>query len=312
MKEPAAGELTGVNNMLKKIKIMALAFFILSTISVFAQDRAPDFRNITFSQTGKEGTFNLYRVNYQGADADVSIMLEGNPGERERETLKIFANEIFSWKTLTVKSVKLIFKKEGIEINVIPDSLTFNETELSPYLPAGITFIHAAYTKYDFRVVKDNYFIRIRGQYYGPDLLLKAVDEAVADPVKYIAANDPEFMIKQISEIKVNDSNQDGKIDRLEKDLETLSAEYKNLSSAHKKLLSDFETLRYAYIAVTRKGIYGKKEPIPQNDIDSILEIKTRRSSATVDEVYEEARDKGMKISKGKVALILNTYFSSY
>ena len=298
--------------MLKKIKIIALSFLILGTISVFAQDRSPDFSNITFTQTGKEGTFNLYRVNYPGGDAEVSIMLEGNHGERERETLKIFANEIFSWKTLTAKSVKLIFKKEGIEINVIPDSLIFNETELSPYLPAGITFFHAAYTAYDFRVVKDNYFIRIRGQYYGPDLLLKAVYEAVEDPVKYIAAHDPEFMIQQISEIKVSDSNQDGRINRLAEDLETLSTEYKNLSEAHKKLLSDFEALRYAYIAVTRKGIYGSKEPIPQSDIDSIIEIKTRRASATVDEVYEEARSKGMKITKGKVALILNIYFSSY
>ncbi len=291
--------------MLKKIKIMALAFLILGTISVFAQDRAPDFNNITFSQTGKEGSFNIYRVNYQGGDADVSIILEGTPGDSERRTLKIFADEIFNWSTLTAKSVKLIFKKDGIEINVIPGSLTYNDSELTPYLPAGITFIHTDYTMYDFRVVKDNYFIRIRGQYYGPDLLLKAVDEAVADPVRYIAAHDPEFIIKQISDINVKDAGQDGEIDRLRKDLESLSAE-------HKKLLSDFDALRYAYIAVTRKGIYGSKEPIPQNDIDSIIEIKTRRSSATVDEVYEEARSKGMKITKGKVALIINTYFSSY
>ena len=128
--------------MLKKIKIMALAFFILSTISVFAQYSAPDFNDITFSQTGKEGAFNIYRVNYQGGDTDVSIILEGTPGDSERRTLKIFADEIFNWSTLTAKSVKLIFKKDAIEINVIPGSLTYNDSELTPYLPAGITFIH--------------------------------------------------------------------------------------------------------------------------------------------------------------------------
>lgn len=295
--------------MLKKVKIIILAFLILSSFPVFAQDRpldrAPDFRNITFTQTGKEGSLNIYRVNYQGADADVSIMLEGTPGDSERETLYIFAEEIFSWNTLTVKSVKVIFKKGGIEINVIPDSLTYNNTELTPYLPAGITFLHTASTFYDFRVVKDNYFIRIRGQYYGPDLLLKTVEEAVADPVRYIAAHDPEYIIKQISEINIKDAGQDGEIDSLKREL-------KSLSEAHKKLLADFDALRYAYIATTRKGIYGRKTPLAQADIDAVLEIKNRRPSSGVDEVYDEAREKGIKITKGKVALILNTYLSSY
>ena len=129
--------------MLKKIKIMALAFLILGTVSVSAQDRAPDFNNITFSRTGKEGSFDIYRVNYQGGDTDVSIILEGTPGDSEKRTLKIFADEIFNWSTLTARSVKLIFKKDGIEINVIPVSLTYNDSELTPYLPAGITFIHS-------------------------------------------------------------------------------------------------------------------------------------------------------------------------
>ncbi len=286
--------------MLRRGRIIVLSLFLLGAVFAFAQEQQEvknDFQDISFTQTGTEGIFNVYKVIYQG-ETDISIMCEGVPGDKEKETVRIFAKEILTWPTLVAKSVKLIFRKEAVEINVIPMKLMYKETEYTSYLPAGITFIHTDYTMYDFRLVKDNYFIRIRGQYYGSDVLLGRMEEAVADPVKYIAVHDPEFMVKQISEINVKDTKQDGEIAQLKKELE--------------KLRNDFEALRYAYVAVTKNGIYGKKIPIPQKDINAVLEIKTAKPSATLEEVYAEAVAKGIKITRGKTALILNTYFGVY
>ena len=297
--------------MLKKIKILTSVLFLIIIISVSAQTAKPDFRDITFSRTGKEGLLNIYKVVYQG-DSDISIMLEGVPGDAEKETIRVFADELLNWKGLTVRNVKFIFRKDTVEININPAALIFNDIDYASYLPAGITFIHTHYTMYDFRVVKDNYFIRIRGQYYGPDLLLGKVEEAVADPVKYIAVHDPEFMVKQISDINLKDTKQDGEIAQIKKELKELFDAHKKLSDDHLALQKDFEALRYAFVSITKKGIYGSKLPIPQKDIDAVLEIKSRKPAATVDEIYAETGAKGIKITKGKIAVIVNTYFSAY
>jgi hypothetical protein len=165
---------------------------------------------------------------------------------------------------------------------------------------------------YDFRLVKDNYFIRIRGQYFSPDMLLGRMEEAVSDPAKYIAVHDPEFMVRQIADINVRDTRQDGELAGLKSDLERLSEAHEKLDEAYRELLKDFENLRYAYASETKRGIYGRKAPIPRQELDAVLSARKARPNATLDDIYSEMRDKGIKITKAKIAVILNAYLGEY
>ncbi len=276
-----------------------------------AQEVVPDARAVSFTRTGTEGSFTVYKVDYP-VTPEITIMTQDDPGNYEKETVRVFVNEISRWDGLTVKNVKFIFRMDSVEINLVPQSLVYNENEYTHYLPAGINFIHTHFTMYDFRLVKDNYFIRIRGQYFSPDMLLGRMEEAVSDPAKYISVHDPEFMVRQIADINVRDTRQDGELAGLKSDLERLSEAHEKLDEAYRELLKDFENLRYAYASETKRGIYGRKTPIPRQEIDAVLSARKARPNATLDDIYSEMRDKGIKITKAKIAVILNAYLGEY
>ncbi len=292
---------------MKKIIIFILAAVVFASPLASQEITEKDVRFELISENGLE----LYRVILPGVE-NVTLKSDSKPGKAEKEVITRFYNELVMIEGLEVKQATIIFSETGFEAVVIPEKFVYGEIDFAPYLPAGLSFMYRTYTMYDFRMLKDRYFVRIRGEYFSPEDLLEKMKSAHDDPVKYIVSHNPEYVVTQLGKLDLENSNQSSTLDKLEKELEELSQSHEELMNQHKALLDDYDKLRFAFIAAVKKGIYGSKTAVPQETIDEVLSISKANPSFTYNEIYTEMKSKGIKITKGKVALILNTYLGDF
>ena len=293
---------------MKKITIIMILLAVVFTVSSAAQEITE--KDIKFEIMSENG-IDYYKVSIPGID-NVTLKSETAPGRTEKSVIVRFYNELVQIEGLIVKQASIIFSKEGFEAVIVPESFIKDDIDYAPYLPAGLSFVYRTYTMYDFRMLKDNYFVRIRGEYFSPDDLLDKMKSAYDDPVKYIVSHNPEYVVTKLAELELENSNQESCFDKVEKEFKELSEAHSDLMKQHMELMEDYAKLKFAFIAAVKKGIYGSKKPVPQEDIDKVLAIKKANPSYTYNEIYAEMKTQGIKISKGKVALILNTYLGDF
>ena len=293
---------------MKKITIILILLAVIFTASPAAQEITE--KDVRFELVSGNG-LDYYKVSIPGID-NISLKSESAPGRAEKKIISRFYNELVQIEGLTVKQASVIFSREGFEAVIIPESFVKDNIDYAPYLPAGIAFVHRTYTMYDFRMLKDNYFVRIRGEYFSPEDLIGKMKSAFDDPVKYIVSHNPEYIVAQLGKLDLENSNQASSLDKLEKKYEDLAEAHDNLMKKHTELMADYDKLKFAFIAAVKKGIYGSKKPVSREAIDKVLSIKKANPSYTYAEIYTEMKTQGIKITKGKVALILNTYLGDY
>ncbi len=293
---------------MKRITILLIVFTLFSAAFIPAQEITEGDIEFEFIS---EDELGLYRIIIPGMDNAV-LKSASEPGRNEKTVIARFYNELSLIEGLEVKHASIIFNETGFEAVLVPEKFIIDETDYAPYLPAGLSFIHRTFTMYDFRMLKDRFFVRIRGEYFSPEDLFGKMKAAYDDPVKYIVSHNPEYIVNQLGKIDIENSSRDSSIDKLQKDLESLSESHKNLMEQHENLMEDYDKLKFAFIAAVRKGIYGSKKPVAQETIDKVLSIKKTNPSYTYAEIYTELKSQGIKISKGKVALILNTYLGDF
>ena len=293
---------------MKKITIILILLAVVFTVSSAAQEITD--KDVKFEMVSENG-IDYYKVSIPGID-NVTLKSESSPGREEKRVIARFYNELVQIEGLIVKQASIIFSKEGFEAVIVPESFVKDDVDYAPYLPAGLSFVYRTYTLYDFRMLKDNYFVRIRGEYFSPDDLLEKMKSAYDDPVKYIVSHNPEYVVTKLTALELENSTQESCLDKMEKELEKLTEAHNDLMKQHMELMADYDKLKFAFIAAVKKGIYGSKKPVPQDDIDKVLAIKKANPSYTYNEIYTEMKAQGIKITKGKVALILNTYLGDY
>ena len=293
---------------MKKTTIILILLAVIFTASPAAQEITE--KDVEFELVSENG-IDYYKVSIPGID-NVTLKSESAPGRAEKKVISRFYNELVQIEGLTVSQASIIFSKEGFEAVIVPESFVKDDIDFASYLPAGLTFVYRTYTVYDFRMLKDNYFVRIRGEYFSPEDLLEKMKSAYDDPVKYIVSHNPEYVVTKLGELELENSNQESCLDKMEKEYQKLSEAHNDLMKQHMELMADYSKLKFAFIAAVKKGIYGSKKPVPQEHIDKVLAIKKANPSYTYNEIYAEMKSQGIKISKGKVALILNTYLGDF
>ncbi len=286
----------------KNILFIIALFILCSVFSVQAQDISE--KDISFDPVSTEGDLKIYKAVVPGID-NVILKTYSKPASYEKSVIMKFYNELNDIEGLVVKQASVIFTDSAFEAAIIPESFVYKGKDFNKYLPAGLTFIYKNYTQYDFRMLKDTYFMRIRGEYFSPEELFSRMEKALEDPVNYIVSHNPEYVVNQLGNLGLENSQQNSAIDKLKNELTALLDE-------HNKLKEEYDRLRYSFIAATKKGIYGSKTPVPQEQIDMVLDIKKANPRMSTEEVYNEMKVKGIKITKGKVALIINTYLGDY
>jgi chromosome segregation ATPase len=131
---------------------------------------------------------------------------------------------------------------------------------------------------------------------------------------------DYEALKSDYASLKEDYASLKGDYASLKEDYGALKDDYHAVKRDHERLVAEFNTLRYALLALQNRDLFGGVHPLTQGGIDRVLALKKENPNITPKEVAEILkREKvsmsgnGFKLSdEGEIALILSVYFSDF
>jgi hypothetical protein len=183
-----------------------------------------------------------------------------------------------------VKEIKFTILPNSIDAAIVPSEFTYSGTDILPYLPSTIIFSLSDKLEYSFRIVKDNIFMRIKGEYIDDKELGEKVLEGINNPVGFVRKRDPEYFLSRINEME----------------------------DSLKRLTSENGKLRNAVMTWHNTFLGFGSSPIEQKKVDRVLELRKQRPDIKKDEIKATMEKEGNPISGKELDLIFATYFNEF
>jgi hypothetical protein len=183
---------------MKKALIFVPFLFLSLTISLAAQR----FEDRGFRVEGRtmEGQNTVYRLQ-DSSGAPLTVVMQGEPDAVKIRIVDTVAAMFRAMKYMSLSSLRIIFFSDRTEIIALPRSFSYQGKDLNRYLPSGLQFYYIDYFEYDFRMVVENLFLRLKGQYFTEEQFAEKLANAAANPFLYIQSQDPEYIIRRFQEI---------------------------------------------------------------------------------------------------------------
>jgi len=266
---------------MKRLILITVVFFL---IVISARTFALDWQSLNASVidtkedgaktvlTLKDGQNRIFRVTFQDQVITAAIA----------DKIIKYKNEFYSWRQIHFQEVNFIISASSVEIIIIPSEIAHDQINLATVVPAGITMTYYPEKEvlyYNFRIMKDNLFIKITGDYLNEAEMLSKLTSAYDNPSAYLQRNEPEP--------------------------ENLSKELDNLKE-------ETEKLRQALIYLHNEDWLYRFKSIPPETIKRIVELKQSNPGMKKSELWKELKKEKIKITKQEFKLLLIIYFNEY
>jgi hypothetical protein len=267
---------------MKRKGFYILIFFIMLASNAMAYDwKAAGFEETGTGITGdenylilKDTNSTVLKIRYQGELADTWA-------EKIIELNKRFAQ----WKYMKPDNIDYFITGDSLEILIIPASFKYKEIDFVPFIPGGMTFIYDYALRYNFRVTKNDIFLRVNDKFIEEELLCKRIKEAYDDPIAYLQKRDPEYFLQKLYELE-----------------ESMAI----LKDGHDKLAK-------SVLYFENSGFLGfGNTPVKSNVIKRIVELKTADKAidkAKIKDVFEKEK---IEATDKEIELILNVFYNEF
>lgn len=286
----------------------------------------------------KEGPYTVYQFSAPG-NVDLSVSFKGaDLREDDQERLQGILSIYRGFRMLLPSSVRVIFTDERAEIIVIPRSFRYKDRDLSAYMPSGIQFFYTDFLEFDFRIVVENLFLRIRGQFFNEAEFAEKILSAVLNPYAYIQSQNPEYILKRFQDVE-------GRLDKLlmegekistmlgqeireardslgalrqeveasfQKSLQSQQSLQESLQKQISDLSAEFQLLRYALLVLNNRGFFGTIRLPSEAGINRLVELKKQQPKLTMDEAREKLKAEGIEMTSKEVFLVFSVYFNEF
>jgi hypothetical protein len=196
----------------------------------------------------------------------------------------------YAWRAVKIGSLRFTVTGSLIEAVLFPESLVVGGSDLRQFLPAGLFFSRSSALdlEYDFRVTKDNLFLRVSGVFKTEEEMENRIADAIANPNEYLQRGDTEYLLSRL------DESQKG-----------IAA----LREAQEALQKSLDTARYA--AMTRANVEWLffPTPIPRDGMARIIALKKESPALTRAEAAVKLKAEGIKMTDQEVRIVFAFYF---
>lgn len=236
------------------------------------------------------------------------------------------------WRDLKIGQLQFLFTGGRADILVIPTSFLYRGVDLAKYMPSGIQFYYDTYLQYDFRMLKDNLFLRLKGAVYDESQFAQRAYSAVQNPVLFIQSNDPEYLLQRLNEIASAITSIQAQLDASNKTLAIAVQEAKTelnrqqtsdsqirdqlsvLQERSASIQSSLDHVRFGVMALNNKGFFGLGRPTPpsQQAVDRVLALKQADPSMTMGQVSAKLKSEGLSMTNKELSLVFAVYFNQY
>ncbi len=279
-------------------------------------------KDFTLTGTSQEGANTVYEVRHATGFA-LTVSVRGEPTQEQVKMVESIARSIMGMKYLVPSTVRIALSDRRAEVIMVPKSFTYKGVDYVPYMPSGVQFFYVDSLEYDFRLMVQNLFLRVRGQYFSEEQFADKIASAVENPYSYIQTHDPEYIIKKFQEIEENIERMKAAFastvaagkDELSALKAELSATKSDLAAANKKaesLLSDFNLLRNAVVVLNNRGFFGSINIPSREAVAKLVEMKKREPGLTMQNAEARMQAEGVQISSKEVFLVYSVYFNEF
>ncbi len=190
-----------------------------------------------------------------------------------------YKNEFYGWREISFTEISFLLFDDFLEVIMMPGKIMHNNNNLAPAVPSGITMVSKPdqdLMHYDFRIIKENYFLRIDGDYLNEGELIAKLRYAYDYPLIYL----------QQSESSVSRAgNLNGGID---------------------------EKTRQALIYLLNEDWNGRPKSVPPETIQKVVQYKQNNPWMTKSQIWNSLKKEKVKLTKRELELILIIYFNEF
>lgn len=236
---------------------------------------------------------------------DIIVLSDTDLTTYQKDLISKTYETFYRWDELKIKESQMIFEDRKLSIIIKPKMLFYQDIEITPFLPSGIQLYYETFYEYDFRMFKDLFFMRLKGQFYLKEDFLNEIFNAVSDPILYVQIHDPSYLIRQIEELKNINTEQD-------KTTSTLQEYINNLEMKHLELLEMYQKLSNSLISLNNRSFLGSLIEFNQDHIKDVVKLKTETPTVTVKEVISILKTSDIKVSSKLVESVFMVYFGEF
>mgnify|MGYP001768693297 CR=1 FL=1 len=238
----------------------------------------------TLVNTGTEGEENFLNVK-DDKGVPLKIRYHGELSDTWSEKIVELNKKFGEWKYMKPESIEYLFTGNSLEILILPASFNYSNTDYLPFIPGGMTFIYDYALRYNFRVTRNEIFLRLNDKFIDEESFCKRVKEAVDDPIAYLKKRDPEYFLQKLNELE-----------------ESMAL----LKSGHEKL-----TKSVLYFQNTGFMGFGNN-PVKTAVIKRVIELKTADPSLKSEKLKEALEKEKIEASEKEIKLILNVFYNEF
>jgi hypothetical protein len=198
--------------------------------------------------------------------------------EEEASAILTLKETFFSWQSIKIKEIRFVSESGAVNVLIMPESVLWNSVDITSNLTAGMAFsLENQSLVYNFRIKKDNYFLRINGAYISEKVLCDKMLEAVQTPQTFVQRRDPDYLLSHI--------------DRMD---------------------AEMDMIRKAVIAMNNKGIFSNDGPVDDAVIKKVVQMKRADSKATKKQIKDILTKEKINVTDKALELIFNVYFYEF
>jgi len=274
--------------------ILILVIFISSPLAAYDWSK----KNIKVENTDQKETETLLTLKAED-NTVFNVRYKEDIEESAVDIILKLNGDFRKWKDMEVASLEFVVQKNLVQAVIIPSKYTYQDTNIIPYMPAGMLFEYTETLQYNFRINVENNFIRIEGNYISEQLLSDKIVKAIKDPVAYLTTYNPKYLLR-----KIFDS---------QKQIEELKVNYSALLESHKSLEDKHEKLKAAVMGIHNTGFLGFGDKMVSKIVlKRVLELKTANSKITKDEISKKLDAEKIEYKGNEISLILKVYYNEF
>jgi hypothetical protein len=267
---------------MKRKGFYIFVFFIMIASNAMAYEwKAAGFLETGSGVNGEEN-YLLFKYNNT---TEIKVRYHGELADSWAEKIVELNTRLHRSKYMKPGNMEFFITGESLEILIIPSSFKYLETDFMPYIPGGITFIYDYDLRYNFRITKNNIFLRLNDKYVNEELLCKRMKEAVDDPISYLKKRDPEYFLQKLNELEENMAI---------------------LKNSQEKLVQ-------SVMFFENSGFLGfGNTPVKSSVIKRVVELKTSDPAMDKDKIKETLSKEKIDATDKEIKLILNVFYNEF
>lgn len=266
-----------------KIKTLLISIFMLLSVSgAMAYDWTS--AGMELKESGATEDENYLILKDKSAN-EIKVRFQGELSDTWADAVVKLNKKFREWTYMKVDKLEFYVNGNTLEILIIPSYFTYHGMDFLPNIPAGMTFLYDYELRYNFRVTKNDFFLRINDRFIDESFLCQRIKEAIDDPVAYMKKREPEYFLRKLNE----------------------------LEEAQGRANENFDRLVRALLYFENSGFLGfGNTPVKPQVIKRVIELKTADPSITKDKIKTQLGNEKIEVKDKEITLILNIFYNEF